>query len=172
MTAHAEVAQVWPRDGRIKIVGEIVAAETPSDVSWRLRLSSRERRKIKPPAWRRAARKITSLAGREVPPPQSDFMVPVTVDGAGFEADIPLSAFESSDPPLWEHWDLYLVGAADGESVSLRLGKHDDDMPGKKSIVTFPKQNVATRSPLSVRPYFTDNDNLSIRCGRQDQVSP
>ncbi|MFG2002426.1 hypothetical protein ACGFNU_25055 [Spirillospora sp. NPDC048911] len=164
MTAHAEVAQVWPRDGRIRIVGEVVPAESYAGVSWRLRLSSRERRKVKPAIWKRAVGKMRAIAGRDSAGNPADFTIPVTSAGAGFEADIPLSALMCPGPLRWEHWDLHLVGSANGENLSLRLGKYDDDMPGKKNIVTFPMQTVTMPFRLSIRPYFTDSDSLSIRC--------
>ncbi|MFP3965735.1 hypothetical protein SMC26_25740 [Actinomadura fulvescens] len=160
---------MWPRDGRIRIVGEVVSAEPWAEAPWRLRLSSRERRKARPAIWRRALGKVRGLAGRDSGGNPADFTIPIAMDGARFEADIPLSALMCPGPLRWEHWDLHLVASVNGERRSLRVGKYDDDMPGKKHIVTFPMQTMTKPFRLSIRPYFTDGDNLSIRCHHNDK---
>jgi hypothetical protein len=91
--------------------------------------------------------------------------VPVTVDGARFEAVLPLETLTLDDSLERELWDLYLVPAG---GKPLRLGRHLDDMPGKKQIVTFPEQTVRRPARVAVRPYFTDADNISISCKRRN----
>ena len=71
-------------------------------------------------------------------------------DGGRFSARLPLAALAGAEGV----WDLY-VGAA-------RLGRHGDGMPGKKRIVTYPAR---TAGGVGVRPYFTVEDNLSVRVG-------
>ncbi|HLV75176.1 hypothetical protein [Actinomadura hallensis] len=165
MTPHAEVSEVWPRDGRIVIRGEIVAASATAKARWRLRLTSRERKR--PPARVRALGKMRSLAEALSPAarPRGRFTVPVTLEGTKFEAVLPLEPLVPAKALPREHWDLHLVTS--GERP-LRLGRHLDDMPGKKRIVTFPRQTVDEPSRVSIRPYYTDGDNLSIRCLSRD----
>ncbi len=55
-------------------------------------------------------------------------------------------------------WDLF-VEADDGRR---RVGRHFDDLPNKREVVAFPSRVVGgTR----VEPFFTREDNLSIRVG-------
>lgn len=157
---HAEISEVWPRDGRITIRGEIVLGR--ADAPWTLRLVSRER---KPSAKSRVLGRMRSLLDSS-PRSRGEITVPVTLEGTKFEAVLPLEPLSPAKPLPRELWDLHL--AAPGER-SLRLGRHLDDMPGKKHIVTFPQQTVDEPSRISVRPYYTDGDNLAIRCLRRDK---
>jgi hypothetical protein len=138
--AHAEIAQVWPRDGMIQVNGAISAPsgeiEEPdtghAELVLRLRGAGRELR------W------------------------PATLRGKRFEcaADIeriPAPRRRRRD----EVWDLYLDVGTD----RLRLGRHLDDIVGKKKIMTFPEQSGAGGA-ASVRPYYTVRDNLSVVCRR------
>ena len=56
-----------------------------------------------------------------------------------------------------EEWDLHVT---DGEA-ELRAGRQLDDIRGKKKIMVFPEQLT---QGLSVRPYYTVKDNLSLEC--------
>ena len=149
---------MWPRDGRITIRGTIVSG-APPDADWRLRLVRRESRR----QWARARalNGIRALAGRPRSP--GIITVPASVDAKDFEVVIGLGAFARPEPPPRELWDLYLV-PGNARGTALRLGRHLDDMPGKKNIVVFPKQWVEKPRRLSIRPYYTDADHLSIRC--------
>ncbi|PAK25163.1 hypothetical protein CJD44_18170 [Streptomyces sp. alain-838] len=78
-----------------------------------------------------------------------------------------------SDLAVWdalprEHWDLHLLATRGGKKLVLRVGRHLDDMPGKKQIVKFPEQY---RAGVAVLPYYTDGDDLSIRCARRDDAN-
>ncbi|SNT56899.1 hypothetical protein SAMN05443665_104616 [Actinomadura meyerae] len=171
--AHAEISEVWPRDGRILIKGEVV--EPPSAAQgarWRLRLASRPQRDAaRPSLGRRVLAKARAKVTRKAPsaPSPSVLTLPAATDGGGFEVEIPLSVFAPRDAPPKQLWDLYLVTVADERDVRLRLGRHLDDMPGKKHIVTFPQQTVEGSAKVAVRPYYTDGDHLAIRCARRDQ---
>ena len=55
-------------------------------------------------------------------------------------------------------WDLYVGGR--------RAGAHLDGLPGKHDVVVFPALRARSDGgDLELRPYFTVEDNLSIRCG-------
>ncbi|MFE9104657.1 hypothetical protein [Actinomadura geliboluensis] len=166
--AHAEISEVWPRDGRIVIKGEVVSSPVPEGARWRLRLTSRTRKNTaRPSLGRRVLNRARAIAGGA--PSPAVLTIPAATDGSGFEVEIPLEMFAPRDAPPKELWDLYLVTVADERDVTLRLGRHLDDMPGKKQIVTFPQQTVEGSAKVAVRPYYTDGDHLSIRCARRDQ---
>ncbi len=61
-------------------------------------------------------------------------------------------------------WDLYAGG--------LRVGRRHDGLPGKRDVVVFPPRVVGGRE---VRPFYTVEDNLSVRAGepeeRQEEAS-
>lgn len=167
--SHAEIGQVWPRDGHIRILGTVVSGGTPDDAPvdepWALRLTSRERRKAPTPTVaerivNRLKRSVTRSAERT--PPRLYF--PVVTDGAHFEAVVPVGDLAVRDALPREHWDLHLVSTRGGARLALRVGRHHDDMPGKKKIVTFPEQ---TEAGVAVLPYYTDGDHLSVRCARR-----
>jgi hypothetical protein len=140
-TPHAEVAQVWPRDGMIRVNGSIFVPQG----------------EIKGPASGHAVLvlRLRGGGGREL-------RCPATVHGRRFEcvADverIPAPRRRRRD----EVWDLYL----DVGTERMRVGRHLDDIVGKKKIMTFPAQRGAGGA-ASVRPYYTVRDNLSVRCRR------
>jgi glycosyltransferase involved in cell wall biosynthesis len=54
-------------------------------------------------------------------------------------------------------WDLRLG--------DLRVGAHRDGLPAKKDIVVFPAHRAGG---LELRPYYTVEDNLSVRAGRPE----
>lgn len=158
---------MWPRDGRITIRGKIVSSAVPSSaVDWRLRLVSRERKRRRPPARTRMLNGVRALAGRDRRFPEI-ITVPASVDATEFEVMIRLQTLVPPDPLPRELWDLFLVPSK-GEGPVLRLGRHLDDMPGKKDVVIFPQQRVGEPRRLSIRPYYTGADHLSIRCLRRD----
>jgi glycosyltransferase involved in cell wall biosynthesis len=75
--------------------------------------------------------------------------VPAELDGGRFAARLALASLARAGV-----WDLWL-----GDR---RVGAHDDDLPAKKDVVIFPAHRVGG---LELRPYFTVEDNLSIRAG-------
>jgi len=73
----------------------------------------------------------------------------------GFAARIELAPLAGAGAGVW---DLYVGGR--------RAGAHLDGLPGKHDVVVFPEQRVRRDgSEHELRPYFTVEDNLSIRCG-------
>ncbi|MGA6219469.1 hypothetical protein ACPESV_03915 [Streptomyces umbrinus] len=141
MKPHAEIAEVWPRDGRVRLVGHIHGH--PAEGEWRLLLTRR------------------SHAEQRL-----DY--PAQVKGDRFEGELPVAdlaaATDTAEAGIGvengagvEEWDIHLT---DGE-VELRAGRRLDDIHGKKKIMVFPEQRVRG---IGVRPYYTVKDNLSLEC--------
>ncbi|MEV0598116.1 hypothetical protein AB0I82_02255 [Streptomyces sp. NPDC050315] len=131
--AHAEVAEIWPRDGRIRVLGHVVGAASGAGT---------------------LVARVRDAAGTEL-------RLAAKGRGSRFEVSVPLDALASATPEGDRVWDLYLV--PDGCDDALRLGRHLDDVPGKKKIFTYPAQRVGG---LRIEPYYTVQDNLSITCRR------
>ncbi|MEU9961310.1 hypothetical protein [Streptomyces sp. NPDC050982] len=137
MKPHAEIAEVWPREGRVRLVGHIHGH--PAEGEWRLLLTRR------------------SHAEQRL-----DY--PARVKGDRFESELPVAdlaaATDTAEAEIGagvEEWDIHLT---DGE-VELRAGRRLDDIHGKKKIMVFPEQRVRG---IGVRPYYTVKDNLSLEC--------
>jgi glycosyltransferase involved in cell wall biosynthesis len=75
--------------------------------------------------------------------------VPAELEGGRFAARLTLASLARAGV-----WDLWL-----GDR---RVGAHDDDLPSKREVVIFPAHRAGG---LELRPYFTTEDNLSIRAG-------
>jgi hypothetical protein len=170
--SHAEVRRVWPRDGRIRVIGTVVIDgrpdDAPVDKSWRLCLTSRERPEVPAPS---GVKRLTDRLMRTVNPTSRPtprrLYFPVVRDGEQFEAVVGVRDLAVWDALPREHWDLHLVATRKGRKLILRVGGHLDDMPGKKQIVKYPEQY---QNGIAVLPYFTDGDDLSIRCARRDDA--
>ncbi|MET8690376.1 hypothetical protein ABZV77_39825 [Streptomyces sp. NPDC004732] len=135
-----EVEEVWPRDGQIRLCLAVVGGGGARAV---------------------LVLKVRGEGGGEVRLP---------VDGGSgsgdgwFGARIPLELLGASCDVSEQVWDLYLdVGPGGG---LLRLGRHLDDVVGKKKIFVYPAQLSAG---VWVEPYYTVKDNLSIACRREAQ---
>lgn len=144
--AHAEIAQVWPRDGRLRLIGRLHKA-SPGKAGWRL---------------------LLELRGEE----ERHLGYPATLDGPRFDASLPVADLVADGLPVPAQWDLYLTGDREGGAAAdrptarkLRLARLLDDIKGKKKIMVFPAQPVAA-SPRTVlvKPYYTTHDNLSVEC--------
>ncbi|MFE9648380.1 hypothetical protein ACFYO0_30575 [Streptomyces sp. NPDC006365] len=134
MRPHAEVEEVWPRDGRIRLVGRIHGRAAGDTDGWRL---------------------LLVLRGTD-----RRLRYPARVKGDRFESELPVSDLADRDAEAGgevEEWDIHLT---DGEA-ELRVGRQLDDIRGKKKIMVFPEQRL---SGWSVRPYYTVKDNLSLEC--------
>lgn len=68
-------------------------------------------------------------------------------------------------------WDLWLRPSDDGEPV--RLARILDDVVNKKRVFSYPAQRVAGPGGAvhSVKPYYTINNNLSVRVGADQNPS-
>ncbi|POM25312.1 hypothetical protein BTM25_39560 [Actinomadura rubteroloni] len=153
---HAEVVEVWPRDGVIRLVGHVAGLADAPDDGWTLESRARERRRAPSLAGRVRSRLRNRL--RAAPRVLAH---PAHLEDGRFTAEIPVGALVPPRRGAVEHWDLSFVHA-DGRR--LRAGRWLDDMPGKKRIVAFPTQQAGRGT--KVRPYFTDGDALAVRVTR------
>ncbi len=140
MKPHAEIEEVWPRDGRIRVVGRLHGRPVDDSVDggrgWRLLLV------------RRGGRREQLRYGARV-------------EGGRFESEVPVADLAAYGTDGIGQWDLHLTDGA----VRLRAGRQLDDIRGKKKIMVFPAQQVpAARGTLTVQPYYTVQDNLSLEC--------
>lgn len=151
MRAHAEVAQVWTRDGRIRVVGRVHDRSATYEGPWRL---------------------LLALRGET----RRHHYVDANIEGAVFDATVPVDALVPGSLSEPVKWDLHLVADTGPKGTRLRVGKHLDDIRGKKKIMVFPAQQVALgNDAVEVRPLYTVKDNLSIECrpirsGQQEPV--
>ncbi|MEU3267203.1 MULTISPECIES: hypothetical protein [Streptomyces] len=167
---HAEIRRVWPRDGHIRILGTVlvdgVPDEAPVDNPWTLRLTSRERPEVPlPTGVKRLKDRLVRTVSRTSPPTRRRLHFPAVSNGADFEAVVAVRDVAVWDALPREHWDVDVIAVRNGKRLVRRVGGHLDDMPGKKQIVKYPEQYHAG---VAVLPYFTDGDDLSIRCARRD----
>lgn len=140
MNAHAEIDEVWPRDGHIRIVGRLHGHE-PKDAgtAWQLLLVLREHE-------------------------DQQLRYAVPLEGTAFEASVPVDDLALDGLP-GATWDLHLSSGLGPEEVRLRVGRQLDDIRGKKKIYVFPAQSVTSDEDATVvRPFYTINDNLSLEC--------
>ncbi|WP_433438475.1 hypothetical protein [Nonomuraea sp. CA-141351] len=139
---HAEIEQVWPRDGHVLVIGHIVGTTYA----------------IGAPEARRA---ILTLTNRDRP--GAVLHCPATLDGRRFEASVGVDLVAAATTADRQIWDLHL--AVPGLPDPLRVGRHLDDIVNKKKVMTFPAQNGdADTGAISVKPYYTDYQNLSLIC--------
>ena len=80
----------------------------------------------------------------------SEAGAPAERDGGRFRARLELAAL--ARPGVWDLW----LG-------DRRVGTHRDGLPGKKEVLVFPAQRAGA---LELQPYYTVEDNLSVRAGR------
>ncbi|GAA0401765.1 hypothetical protein GCM10009530_62040 [Microbispora corallina] len=142
---HAEVEQVWPRGGRVRLTGFIAGAEAGS------------------------APETATLTLTDRDHPTVVLTCPATLRGGRFETSFGIDLLASASPLEGDDgrqvWDLHLK--VPGRSEPLRLGRHLDDIPNKKKVITFPAQTDDTpMGPISVKPYYTVQSNLSLICRR------
>ncbi|MDT0305849.1 hypothetical protein RM780_02580 [Streptomyces sp. DSM 44917] len=153
MSGHAELAEIWPRDGRLRLVGHLHGRRA----GW----------------WpgRRAGAQAWELLAELRDPPGGEarrVRAPAELEGGTFEVSVPVTEFAPADLELPVYWDLHLASGPSPDAERLRLGRHLDDIRGKKNIMVYPGQPVARAGHASavVKPYYTLHDNLSV------EVSP
>ncbi|SDR27158.1 hypothetical protein [Thermostaphylospora chromogena] len=139
MKPHAEVEQVWPEGGRIRVLGRLhgldgLPRDAASGDGWQAVLLLRE-------------------------PRGPQLVYPVPVVDRSFELTVPIADLIVPQAPARGCWDLYL---SHGET-RLRVGRHLDDIRNKASIMVYPEQLIPDDERLiHVRPRYTINENLSI----------
>ncbi|WP_181787075.1 sulfotransferase family protein [Streptomyces phytophilus] len=148
---RAEVTEVWPRDGLIRIVGRLhgLPADPAGGGATRWRLA-------------------VTLTGS----PERRLDYPATVLGQDFEVSVPVADLAPSGIALPAKWDLHLTAGADTRDVRLQASRILDDIEQKKNIMVFPAQSVSSDADeIQVKPYYTVRDNLSIACQLRDDLS-
>ncbi|MDQ0949001.1 subtilisin-like proprotein convertase family protein [Streptomyces phaeochromogenes] len=105
MKPHAEITEVWPRDGRVRLVGHIHGH--PAEGEWRLLLTRR------------------SHAEQRL-----DY--PAQVKGDRFEGELPVADLAAADTAEVEEWDIHLT---DGEVELRAGRRLDDVHGKKKIMV-------------------------------------
>jgi glycosyltransferase involved in cell wall biosynthesis len=134
--SHAEVEELWLREGRLTLAGTVVGAVV-RERGGAVALVARERD-----------------SGREI-------LARGSVDDGRFAGDLSLDALASVAPSGDGVWDLYLRADAIGE---LRLGRHLDDVAKKKDTLVYPAATVGEGTgTLWLQPYFTVKNNISVR---------
>lgn len=139
MSSHAEVERVWPRDGRIRITGRLHPPAPTGTGGWNLLLVLRDHESHR-------------------------LRYDATLDGDDFDVAVPVDDL-ALDGLARATWDLHLVRGAGENEELLRLGRHLDDIRGKKKIYLFPAQSVLSdEDGTVVTPFYTVQDNLSVEC--------
>ncbi|GAA5060814.1 hypothetical protein HNP84_008916 [Thermocatellispora tengchongensis] len=138
MKPHAEVEEIWPGDGRVRVLGLVHGLDAEGGLE-----SLGE--------WRAA------LVLREPAGPELDY--PATVRGKRFELSVPIGDLIAPQAPDKGVWDLYLRAG----DRRLRVGRRLDDIRDKASIMVFPAQLIPVDEGfVHVRPRYTVNENVSI----------
>lgn len=141
MKAHAELAEIWPRDGRIRLVGHLHRKpEVPDHAPWQL-----------------------LLIRREAPEHQLRYAAPLA--GVGFDVTLDIEDLVPEHLAAPVKWDVYLAVNTGTAEVRLRAGRLLDDIKGKKNIMVFPLQYIDhATGTVAVQPFYTVKDNLSLEC--------
>lgn len=137
VTPHAEVEAVHARDGEIRIEGRLAYAGPRPGADARLTAVARDT-------------EITLTWDARL-------------DGIDYTAALPVDDLAAREPALWDLW--LDVGPADAPDVHARFASRLDDAPGKRGKLSYPRQIAESGGrELTVRPYYTPWDNLSIAC--------
>ncbi len=89
--------------------------------------------------------------------------------GDGTEVAAPAQLRDGRFSARLELAPLARAGVWDLRLGDRRVGAHRDGLPGKKDVVGFPALRAAG---LELRPYYTVEDNLSIRVGEPSRGEP
>ncbi|MFW6689788.1 sulfotransferase family protein [Streptomyces sp. MAR4 CNX-425] len=136
---HAEIAEVWPRDGAVRLTGSLHGvADAAGDGPWSLLLVRRDQE-------------------------DQQLRYPAELADGAFDVTVPVAdlAPDGLTPPA--QWDIHLAAGTGGAEVRLRAGRHLDGITGKKNIMVFPGQPARVDgADVEVKPYYTVKDNLSV----------
>ncbi|WP_059008753.1 hypothetical protein [Streptomyces specialis] len=136
--AHAELDRVWPRDGRVRLVGRLHGRAPAAGEAWELLLTLRDG------------------DGRRL-------RYPAPLDGPAFDVSLPVGDLAPRDVALPAYWDAHLAPGPAATAPRLRVGRLLDDIRGKKHVMVYPGQTVAADGRTArVRPYYTVRDNLAV----------
>lgn len=150
---HAEVEEIWPRDGGIRIRGRVTGGPPQGPGTLVVRARGAPGGELCfPAAGRRAAGQRSGGEGT-------------------FDARIPLGELAAASGGARRTWDLYLrlgpperAERAVGSAEELRLGRHLDDVHGKKKIFVYPSQ---VAGGARIEPFYTVKDNVSVVSRRE-----
>ncbi|HZE40211.1 MAG TPA: hypothetical protein VE172_15505 [Stackebrandtia sp.] len=132
---HAEMDEVWPRGGDIRITGRV------------------------------SGEGLDRLVAQGRVNPFARCEADVTVTDGHFDTRVSVARLVSACREVDETFDLYLTHSGSDQGRA-RVGRHLDDIHGKKRVFRYPEQIV---DGVRVKPYFTENDNLSVTCRRAEQ---
>ncbi|WP_168220630.1 hypothetical protein [Streptomyces sp. RFCAC02] len=146
MRGHAEIAQVWPRDGRLRLVGDLHGHRRAGGLVGRLRAPA-------PAGW-----SLLLILRNDRGRPWR-LRCPADLRDTRFDVSLPVTDLAPDGLHVPAYWDVWL-SCGEGR---LRAGRRLDGVPDKKHVMVFPGQPVPRgRSSVLVRPYYTVNDNLSV----------
>jgi glycosyltransferase involved in cell wall biosynthesis len=134
---YAEVDEVHWRDDTVHVTGRLLG------IDW----SARQ------------VRAVTRL--RKEPYTSLEFAADMDASGR-FAIDIPAGALCEQRTGALHHWDVWLSDGTGAESA-IRLGKFFDDIAERKAIQRFKVVECGTSQRGKARPYFTLENELSIR---------
>lgn len=136
---HAEIAEVWPRDGAVRLTGRLHGvAGTSGSGPWELLLVRRDHE-------------------------DRQLRYPAELSDGGFDVTVPVADLAPAGLTPPAQWDIHLTAGEGGTEVRLRAGRHLDGITGKKNIMVFPGQPARVDgTDVEVKPYYTVHDNLSV----------
>lgn len=90
----------------------------------------------------------------------------LTADGAEFSFGLHCDVLADSGPGPWDLW----LRPAGKDGPRIRLARILDDVPDKKPIFTYPAVRIETAAhgPLDAGPYYTYDNDLSVRIRAAD----
>jgi hypothetical protein len=131
---QAEVATVEVKDSLVAIRGSLAYAEPSAPEGARLALRARNQET------------------------RTEF--PASFEGTLFQASVDLDTLAGLQEIGEDYWDCWLES---DHETPLRLGKHLDDIPKKKTKIRYPARiSEAGGRRLRIRPYYTVDDDLSL----------
>lgn len=85
----------------------------------------------------------------------------LTADGVEFSFGLHCDVLADSGPGPWDLW----LRPAGKDGPRIRLARILDDVPDKKPIFTYPAVRIETAAhgPLEAGPYYTNDNDLSVR---------
>jgi hypothetical protein len=144
---QAEVAEIWPRDGYLRLLGTVHGRRVDANDHGRLAVVLRDHGEV-----------------------VRDY--DVAFKGAGFDVTVPVGALIPPGPEERVSWEPYLLLNTPEGQMRLRLGRHLDDIPHKRRVMTFPEQGVREAGGyVTIRPRYTARNNLLIDCLREERDS-
>ncbi|WP_199850550.1 sulfotransferase family protein [Streptomyces sp. CMB-StM0423] len=135
---HAEIAEVWPRDGAVRLTGSLHGVTDGGAGPWEMLLVRRDQE-------------------------DQQLRYPAELADGGFDVTVPVADLAPAGLTTPAQWDIHLAAGEGDAEVRLRAGRHLDGITGKKNIMVFPGQPARIDgADVEVKPYYTIKDNLSV----------